>query len=182
MGIVTIIQDVFSDYYYGDDEELYKSCIQVDDHYTQMNFDTSCTLIGVECRVGHDGYDKLGAKSNLFDVYVFYRKVGEGDGAGDAAGGDGDAAAGSGCGDDAEKSVNIYMDIWHAEQWYTKNEVVLLELSESYLFHKEEDYKSFVSWVHKGGFNCRPVVKDACIYKNYGVWEDWDELDESYHN
>ena len=167
MGVVSIIHDVFSDYYYGHEQELCKSCIYVDEHYTNLNFDTCYTLLGVECRVGHDGYDKMGAKSNIFDVYVFYRKNGDTAGIGDAAGN----------GDD----VNIYMDIWHAEQWFIKNEIIILDLSETYLFTNNEDYQSFVSWVHKGGFNCRPdVSNDACIYKNYGGWDDWDETQDSY--
>ena len=59
MGIVGIVRDVFSDYYNEDEEILMKSCKYVDRHYTKMNFDTCYSLIGVECRVGHDGYDQL---------------------------------------------------------------------------------------------------------------------------
>ena len=184
MGVVTVIQDVFSDYYHEDDEELCKSCIDVDNHYTNMNFDTCYTLIGVECRVGHDGYDKYGPESNLFDVYVFYKKndvgkdsVGNG---GTEGGSDGDVEGGTDGGNGDDK-VNIFMDIWHAEQWFDKNEIVMLELSETYLFTEREDYQKYVSWVHKGGFFTRPLVSaDTCVYKNYGVWDDWDDSVDAY--
>jgi len=41
----------------------------------------------------HDGYDELGATSNIFDLYIVYEKDGK-----------------------------KFRDNWHAEEWYKKDE------------------------------------------------------------
>ena len=48
--------------------------------------------------ITHDGYDVFGSESNLYDIYVWYKKN------------------------------NIcYIDLWHAEDWYESNKLIEYE-------------------------------------------------------
>ena len=60
------------------------------------------------CTIGHDGYDSFGPESDLYDLYILYKK-------------------------DSKK----YVDYWHRENWFDKSDRSCLYYIESIYTLKE---------------------------------------------
>ena len=58
--------------------------------------------------LSHDGYDREGPQSNLFDLYVIYNE-----------------------------SNKYYMDVWHREDWFVEIEVEPYQLCERFVVNKQ---------------------------------------------
>lgn len=182
------IKDEVAQYYYGDIDVLCKSIQETYMQDTYANID-----IGhARCFMNHDGYDKYGPKSNLYDLYVFYKKYGEGwrdrDGWGDGEGcgnsQDEDGNLGEEgkevdhCESDDNKMVNIYVDVWHAEQWFIKNERVVFYRERTYRI-TEDTFDWFIensnTYGISGGYH---IFDESNIIDKVEYDDCWDESEE----
>lgn len=82
--------------------ELLAKCSTVLEYYAKDQF-RNCKLVHMHEFVGHDGCDRWGYKSNLYDLYVWFTD-----------------------------GTNYYVDNWHSEQWYTKNENLSFYIARKY--------------------------------------------------
>jgi hypothetical protein len=87
-----------------DEYVLYK---KVNEYYTD-----EYEIKGNQTFVSHDGHDRYGPKSNLYDYLVWYKK-----------------------------DNKYFIDIWHTEQWYTKYEKIQYELYDTYECTREQFHK-----------------------------------------
>ena len=117
MDISKALIDEFSWHYHGGSAKVALACARAIEHYKKDGF-KGCELKDIMTSVGHDGYDAYGPESNLFNVHICYTKP---------------ALAGS----------NVFVDVWHDEQWFHDNETLDLEKMTSWMLETKE-YTKFV--------------------------------------
>ena len=163
------IKNEFASYHHGYNiDECLKS---MREKYSGQRY-SAYEFVFTKCFLDHDGYDRYGPKSNLYDLYVFFKRksvdVGDDDGVDD------DTHANSGCGEKIQRYINV--DIWHAEEWYTKGEKVILYPSHSYSIRKET-FEWFLAEDERGGFVRAHSVfdkKDMIDYKDHYDFDTYE--------
>jgi hypothetical protein len=168
MEDIDYIKDEVAQYYYGDIDVLCKS---IQETYMQDKY-ANIDIGHARCFMNHDGYDKYGPKSNLYDLYVFYKnddvKLSQEQGKEEA----------EHCESDDDKMVNIYVDVWHAEQWFIKNERVMFYRERTYRI-TEDTFDWFIenssTYGISGGYH---IFDELNIIDKVEYDDCWDESEE----
>lgn len=82
--------------------------------------------------LSHDGYDRYGPKSNLYD-YIMWYKIKD----------------------------TYYIDMWHTEQWYTKGEKLIYDLINKFCTKDDEVFEDTldISTIHSFYDKTRKCLK-----------------------
>lgn len=154
------IKNEFASYHHGYNiDECLKS---MREKYSQDQY-SDYEFVFAKCFLDHDGYDRYGPKSNLYDLYVFFKRK-----SGATTTEIGNVG---GCRKDVQEHINV--DIWHAEQWYTKGEKVILYPSHSYSIRKET-FEWFLAEDERSGFVRAHSVFDKKEIIDYKDYYDFD--------
>lgn len=167
MADIEYIKDEVAQYYYGDIDAL---CNPIQETYAQEKY-AEIDIGHVRCFMNHDGYDKYGPKSNLYDLYVFYKD----DGQKLNQHGNDDMEH---CESHHDKIVNIYVDVWHAEQWFIKNERVIFYRQRTYRI-TQDTFDWFIenssTYGISGGYH---IFDESNILDKVEYDDCWDESEE----
>lgn len=141
--------------------DLFSTCNKIIKEYSGVAYKNgACDMM--HCFVDHDGYDRYGPKSNLFDLIICYSL---------------DVVD---CDENGNYNKVIqkmhYVDVWHTEQWYTKDEVLVFDKMYSY-YVSPKSYDALLSMKDKHELEYKRITRivddldiierEYCIYDEY---------------